>query len=140
MAGLLTTATLDKSKDEFVINTPCIEATKYWPGDLGRFSSHAALFSRLLIDGQDHGVHCFLVQLRDVETWKRMPGVSCGDLGPTLGYNSKDNGWCQFDNVRVPRTNMLMGLTEVSKDGKVSRKGDPRVLYSVMMGIRTLIV
>lgn len=33
-----------------------------------------------------------------------MPGVKSGDLGPKLGYNSKDNGWLTFDHVRIPRT------------------------------------
>ena len=61
VAGLLTTATLDKSTDEFIINTPCLEATKYWPGDLGRFSSHAVVFARLLIDEDDYGVQAFMV-------------------------------------------------------------------------------
>jgi acyl-CoA oxidase len=35
VAGLETTATLDKATDEFVIHTPTIKATKYWPGSLG---------------------------------------------------------------------------------------------------------
>mmetsp|Transcript_613 Transcript_613/g.812 ORF Transcript_613/g.812 Transcript_613/m.812 type:complete len:360 (+) Transcript_613:688-1767(+) len=81
-----------------------------------------------------------MVPTRDVETWKLLPGVKSGDLGPKIGYNSKDNGWCQFDKVRIPRTNMLMGLCEVSKEGELSLKGDPRVMYSVMMGIRMMIV
>ena len=82
----------------------------------------------------------FMVQIRDVATWKVCKGVKCGDLGPKIGYNSKDNGWCSFDNVRIPRTDMLMGLVEVNKEGEMSMKGDLRVLYSVMMSIRMLIV
>jgi acyl-CoA oxidase len=35
VAGLETTATLDKATDEFVIHTPNIKATKFWPGALG---------------------------------------------------------------------------------------------------------
>ena len=50
VAGLETTATLDKTTDEFIINTPTITATKYWPGDLGMFSSHAIVFARMIID------------------------------------------------------------------------------------------
>ena len=68
------------------------------------------------------------------------PGVKTGELGPKFGYTSKDNGWAMFDRVRIPRTNMLMGLCEVSKDGELSLKGDPRVLYSVMMYIRMSII
>lgn len=140
MAALETTATLDKSTDEIVINTPSITAYKYWPGDLGRFSSHAIVFARLIIDESDYGVQPFMVQLRDVNTWRILPGIECGDLGPKIGYQSKDNGWCSFTNVRIPRTDMLMGLCEVSADGDLTMKGDLRVLYSVMMSIRLLIV
>lgn len=86
VAGIETTATLDKATDEFVINTPSITATKYWPGDLGRFSSHAVVFARLIIGEDDYGVQPFMVQIRDVESWKILPGVKCGDLGPKIGY------------------------------------------------------
>jgi acyl-CoA oxidase len=45
----------------------------------------------------------FLVQIRDLDTHKYMPGVECGDMGPKLGYHSKDNGWLIMKNVRIPR-------------------------------------
>ena len=93
VAGLETTATYDKAKDEFVINTPTISATKWWPGEMGRMANYALVFAQLLIDGDKYGVSPFLVQIRDLETHKWMPGVKCGDLGPKLGYFSKDNGW-----------------------------------------------
>ena len=34
---------------------------------------------------------------------------------------------------------MLMGFAEVTKDGKFSKKGDLRVLYTVMMYVRMLL-
>lgn len=139
VAALETTATLDKKTDEFVIHTPSITATKYWPGDLGMFTSHAMVFARLIIDEDDYGIQPFMVQIRDVETWRVCPGIKCGDLGPKIGYQSKNNGWASFDKVRIPRTDMMMGLCDVSKEGEFSLKGDPRVLYSVMMAIRTQI-
>lgn len=61
-------------------------------------------------------------------------------MGPKFGYQSKDNGWAMFDQVRIPRSNMLMGLAEVEKDGTFSLKKDIRVLYSSMMLIRMVIV
>ena len=33
VAGLETTATLDKATDEFIIHSPTITSTKFWPGD-----------------------------------------------------------------------------------------------------------
>jgi len=32
VAGIETTATFDKATDEFVLHTPTLTATKYWPG------------------------------------------------------------------------------------------------------------
>jgi len=72
---------------------------------LGNFCSHAAVFAKLIIDGNVYGLHCFLVPLRDLNTWKHLKGIKTGDLGPKYGYSSKDNGWATFDNVRIPRTN-----------------------------------
>lgn len=46
VASLETTATLDKATDEWVINSPTITSAKYWPGDLGRYTTHAVLFAR----------------------------------------------------------------------------------------------
>lgn len=61
MAGIETTATLDKKTDEFIINSPTLTSAKYWPGDLGRNTSHAIVFARLLIDDNDYGVQPFMV-------------------------------------------------------------------------------
>ena len=45
VSQLQTTATFDPKTDEFIINTPSDTATKWWPGDLGMFSSHAMVFA-----------------------------------------------------------------------------------------------
>jgi acyl-CoA oxidase len=136
---LETTATLDKSTDEFVIHSPTTTSTKFWPGDLGRYSTHAVVFARLKIDGKDYGVHSFIVQLRDLNTYKHLKGIRTGDLGPKFGYVTKDNGWGIFDEVRIPRNHMLMNMANVDKDGTFKLIGDMRVLYSTMMLIRTRI-
>jgi len=56
VAGLETTATLDKTTDEFVIHSPTIKATKFWPGALGVLATHAVVFARLMVNEKDHGV------------------------------------------------------------------------------------
>ena len=96
--------------------------------------------ARLMIGELDYGTQAFFVPLRDPETFKRLPGVTTGDIGPKLGYQSKDNGFAAFDHVRIPRTDMLMGITSVDRDGSFSVSGDPRMLYVIMMSIRTQLV
>ena len=49
--GMETTATLDKQTDEFIIHTPTITATKFWPGSLGVSATHAVVFAKMIIDG-----------------------------------------------------------------------------------------
>ena len=61
VSNLETTATFDGNTDEFIIHTPCIKATKYWPGYLGVSSSHAIVFAKLIIDGNKYGVFPFIV-------------------------------------------------------------------------------
>lgn len=78
--------------------------------------------------------------MRDLDTFKHLPGVETGDIGPKFGYTSKDNGYAIFTNVRIPRTNMLMGFCTVDREGEFEIIGDLRVLYSVMMTIRANIV
>ena len=80
-----------------------------------------------------------MVQLREVDTFKHLPGIKTGDIGPKIGYQVKDNGWATFDKVRIPRTDMLMGFCSLDKDGEFSIEGDLRVLYTSMMIIRNYI-
>ena len=59
--GLETTATFDKEKDEFVINTPTLTSTKFWPGELGKFAKFAVVFANLILEGHSIGVMPFMV-------------------------------------------------------------------------------
>ena len=47
--GLQTTSTFIHETGDFEMNTPCIGATKWWSGALGRTASHAVVHARLLI-------------------------------------------------------------------------------------------
>jgi len=83
-----TTAVYDAKTDEFIINSPSITAAKWWPGGIGLFCTHAIVFANLILDDQPVSVVPFIVQLRDTETFKLLPGVKAGDMGPKMGYNS----------------------------------------------------
>ena len=69
-----------------------------------------------------------------------MKGVELGDMGPKIGFHSKNNGWCSFNHVRIPRDYMFMRFVSVDRQGNFSVKGNMKSLYSVMMGIRTQIL
>jgi acyl-CoA oxidase len=122
-----------------VIHSPTLTSAKYWPGELGKFSCYAIVYAKLMIDGRSFGVHPFMVQLRNIENYDPMPGVELGDIGAKFGYSAKDNGYCIFNQVRIPRSNMLRRFAEVEKDGNFLIKGDLKTLYSVMLYIRVTI-
>ena len=69
-----------------------------------------------------------------------MPGIKTGDLGPKFGFNSKDNGWCTFDHVRIPRNQMMQKFLSIDRDGSLEMKGDMRMMYSVMLNTRVELI
>ncbi|CAG5122878.1 unnamed protein product [Candidula unifasciata] len=140
LRGLETTATYDPRAKEFIINSPTVTSAKFWPGGLGKTSNFVVLMAKLTSNGRDCGMQPFLVQIRDLETHQPLPGVSVGDIGQKFGYGAMDNGFLKFNNIRIPRENMLMRYSQVLEDGTfVSPKND-RLLYGSMTLIRSQIV
>jgi acyl-CoA oxidase len=140
VAGLETTAVFDHNADQFIINTPSITATKWWIGGAAHSATHAFVFARLIVDGQDYGVKPFVVPLRHVNDYTLRPGISIGDIGMKMGRNGIDNGWIQFTNVRIPRTYMLMKYTKVSRDGEVTQPPINQLAYGALIQGRVSMV
>ena len=137
---LMTTATFDEKTGEFVINTPCLEAYKWWPGDLGVVANWVFLFAQVIVKGEKKGVFPLFVQIRDMKTHKVLPGLEVGDIGPKFGYSSKDNGFMAFTNYRVPRKSLLGKYVSVGKNGDWKTRGNLKMLYAAMMFIRQVII
>ena len=96
LRGLETTATFVQSSDQFIIHSPTLTATKWWPGGLGKTSTHAVVMARLFLAGKDYGPHAFIVQLRDLKTHKTLPGIKVGDIGPKFGaHHPSPQGHCR---------------------------------------------
>jgi acyl-CoA oxidase len=127
-----TTATFNRETDQFIINTPTLTATKWWIGGLAHIATHIIVFARLIIDNKDYGVHSFVMQIRDREG-RPLPGLTIGDCGKKMGRDGIDNGWIQFHNVPIPRTNMLMKWAKVSREGVYTKPPKAQLAYGALL-------
>ncbi|XP_019628558.1 PREDICTED: peroxisomal acyl-coenzyme A oxidase 1-like [Branchiostoma belcheri] len=138
--GLETTATFDPKTQEFILNTPTLSASKWWPGGMGKTSNYVVLMAQLYIRGKSYGVHPFMLQIRSLEDHKPMPGVTVGDIGPKFGYDFMDNGFLALNNVRIPRENMLKKYSRVEPDGTYVKPPSTKLTYGTMVLVRAGIV
>jgi acyl-CoA oxidase len=133
--SLETTATYDPSTHEFVIDSPTRTSRKDYIGGAAETATVAAVFAQLITpDGTGHGVHCFVVPIRD-EDGNDLPGVTTGDCHYKGGLPGVDNGRIQFDHVRVPRENLLNKYADVAADGTYSSPiENPNRRFFTMLG------
>ncbi|KAF6170087.1 hypothetical protein GIB67_005316 [Kingdonia uniflora] len=86
----------------------------------------------------------FIVQLRSLDDHSPLPGITVADIGMKFGngaYNTMDNGVLRFDHVRIPRDQMLMRVSQVTREGKYVQSDVPRqLLYGTMVYVRQTIV
>jgi acyl-CoA oxidase len=113
---LETTATYDPETDELIVHTPHQGAAKHYIGNAALHGRLATVFARIVVAGDDHGVHAVLVPLRDADM-ATLPGVHIEDCGDKEGLNGVDNGRIAFDHVRVPRENLLDRFASIDADG-----------------------
>ena len=113
---LRTTCTYDPDTQTFDLHTPHQAARKDYIGNAAQDGRMAVVFAQLVTRGQRHGVHAWLVPIRD-EQGDPVPGVTIGDDGPKAGLLGVDNGRLTFDHVTVPRDMLLDRYGSVAPDG-----------------------
>ncbi|WP_373693122.1 acyl-CoA dehydrogenase [[Mycobacterium] holstebronense] len=131
--SLETTATYDSATQEFVIDSATGSARKDYIGGAAETATVAAVFAQLTTDDENHGVHCFLVPIRDAQG-NDLPGVTTSDCHYKGGLPGVDNGRIVFDHVRVPRENLLNRYADVEPDGsyRSSIESDGRRFFTMI--------
>lgn len=102
-----------------VFNTPNIGAAKCWAGNLSHSATHAIVFAQLHVAGKSEGLHAFILQIRNPETYQPLPGITIGDMGEKPGcWNGVENGWMVFRNHRAPLIALLNKGCDITEDGR----------------------
>lgn len=115
--GIETTATYNHADKTFIIHTPYELARKEYIGNAATHGQGATVFAKLILDGKDYGVSAFVVPLRD-KSGNTLKGITIKDCGRKMGLNGVDNGVIYFDNVVIPKENMLDRYASVNEAGK----------------------
>jgi acyl-CoA oxidase len=131
--GIRTTATYDKASDSLVIHTPGQDDNKIYIGN-ALHATMASVFAQLIVNGKNEGVHTILVPIRNNKK-ELMPGVTIEDNGYKLGLNGVDNGKIWFNQVKVPRENLLNKYGDIGEDGTYrSEIKNPNKRFFTMLG------
>lgn len=116
--GLETTATYDEQSDSLIIHSPNRAAGKEYIGN-ALHATMAVVFAQLIVQNVNYGVHAVLVPMRDTKS-NLLPGIEVMDSGYKMGLNGVDNGRIWFDQVQVPRENLLNRYGDIDASGEYS--------------------
>jgi len=131
---LETIATYERESDCFVLDSPSFSAGKNYIGNAAQDGKTAIVFAQLEVNGKKHGVHAFVVPIRDQEG-RPLPGVTIQDNGLKMGLNGVDNGGIWFRHVRVPRVELLNRFADVTEDGQYRTEiQNPAARFFTMIG------
>jgi acyl-CoA oxidase len=116
VAALRTEAVYDPADQSFTLNTPDSLARKFMSySGFQDIPKLAVVLARLKAGGKDHGVHPFIVPISDDDGL--CEGVHAAPC-PEKPVQGLDNGITWFDDVKIPRRNLLLGdMGEFTEDG-----------------------
>jgi acyl-CoA oxidase len=113
---LRTTCTYDPATKTFDLHTPHQAARKDYIGNAAKDARMAVVFAQLLTQGRNHGVHAWIVPIRNADGTP-CEGVTIEDDGPKAGLNGVDNGRLTFTHMTLPRESLLDRYGQVAEDG-----------------------
>ncbi|KAI0265329.1 acyl-CoA dehydrogenase NM domain-like protein [Gloeopeniophorella convolvens] len=114
---LETTATV-LPDGSFLLNTPSETAAKYMPPTVPiGIPCIAVVFAKTIVNGDDHGVKPFIVEINDGTTMA--PGIISKLLPYRGGSCPINHSLTYFKNIRLPRT-ALLGSLEKPSDARAA--------------------
>jgi acyl-CoA oxidase len=137
VADIETTARYDAATGEFVIHTPRESARKDWIGGAATYARMATVFAQLEVAGEVHGVHAFLVNIRD-----ESGGHAAGGAGG--GFGAQDGAQRGRQRAAVVRPGAGAAVGDAGSvrprdGGGQVRERDPEPVAAVLHDAGTLV-
>jgi len=114
--ALQTTAIYQQEDETFIINTPTENDRKTYIGNAALHATMATVFAQLIVGEEEHGIHAFLVPIRD-QQGNTLQGITIGDNGHKMGLNGVDNGTLHFNQIKIPKENLLNQFGDIDESG-----------------------
>lgn len=111
-----TEAVYNAEDKTFTIHSPTTLSQKYWITNGFCHAHWAVVFAQLKVGDQSHGVHAFLVRIRE-DDLTQSQGVTIQDMGAKFGLNGVDNARLWFENVKIPADNLLSTFASIDEEG-----------------------
>lgn len=118
--NLQTTVSYDRLNHCLILHTPSPAACKFWIGNALYAAQVVMVLARLMVDGEDEGLHWFRVRIRDKENGPLLPGVKVMACDPKGGIHANQVAGIRFNEMRLPLDAMMQRHARFSADGQFS--------------------
>ncbi|MHC8344250.1 acyl-CoA dehydrogenase family protein [Pseudomonas sp. RT6P73] len=116
--NLQTTVTFDALSQCLTLHTPSPAACKFWIGNALHAAQVVMVLARLIVNGEDEGLHWFRVVIREQENGPLLPGVKVMACDPKGGIHANQVAGIRFCEMRLPLDAMLQRHARFTADGQ----------------------
>ncbi|WCM48771.1 acyl-CoA dehydrogenase family protein [Pseudomonas sp. WJP1] len=117
--NLQTRVTFDRQGQCLILHTPSPAACKFWIGNALHAAQVVMVLARLIVDGEDEGLHWFRVPIREQENGPLFPGVKVMACDPKGGIHANQVAGIRFEQMKLS-LDALMQRHAYFKDGNFS--------------------
>ncbi|MBN3865134.1 acyl-CoA dehydrogenase [Pseudomonas frederiksbergensis] len=115
--NLQTTVIHDPQQRCLILNSPSPEACKFWIGNALHAAQVVMVLARLIVNGEDEGLHWFRVPIRKQENGPLLPGVRVMTCDPKGGIHANQVAGIRFCKMKLPLDAMMQRHARFSQAG-----------------------
>ncbi|MGF6513734.1 cytochrome P450/alkylation response protein AidB-like acyl-CoA dehydrogenase [Pseudomonas sp. BT76 TE3572] len=116
--NLQTVVTHDALNQCLILHTPSPAACKFWIGNALHAAQVVMVLGRLIVNGEDEGLHWFRVPIRKAENGPLLPGVNVTACDPKGGIHANQVAGICFSQMKLPLDAMMQRHARFTHDGE----------------------